>query len=132
MLLLLLLLVAIVLTSSAPSPYACTVCQLVASVADHYLESNATVSEVETKVKAICAYAGNEAQLCDAFVDFAGESCASAGSPRSRLTRLSKTQCRFWPPTSPTPPSRPLFAKTLAFARRPVAANDANEAKTVV
>jgi hypothetical protein len=69
-----LLFVAIVLTSSAPSPYACTVCQLVASVADHFLESNATVAEVETKVKAICAYAGNEAQLCDAFVDFAGES----------------------------------------------------------
>lgn len=64
------LLLLLSLVAAAPSPLGCTVCQLVASIADHYLDSNATEAAVVQKLKQFCAQT-QQALVCDAFVDYA-------------------------------------------------------------
>lgn len=74
----------------APSPETCALCELVAAIGDHYLESNATVTEVETKLKGYCSLAGAEQNLCVAFVDYVvpvlAKDAANAGTPTKLCT----------------------------------------------
>lgn len=83
-----LLVLFVALTSAkprAPSPETCALCELVAAIGDHYLESNATVTQVENTLKGYCSLAGNEQNLCVAFVDYAipiiAKDAANAGTP---------------------------------------------------
>jgi hypothetical protein len=75
---------------AAPSPETCALCELVAAIGDHYLESNATVTEVEKKLKGYCSLAGNEQNLCVAFVDYVvpvlAKDAANAGTPTKLCT----------------------------------------------